>query len=178
LDTWILAPEWYFASWFFDSSSSQTVAWWKTYRVHGSPSQPSKIILWMYQVNWDGWEAMVWVPCWLDTSILAPEWYFASWFFDIQQHPNQPDARLRAHGSPSQPSTILLWTYQVNWDGWEAMVWVPCWLDTWILVPEWYFASWFFDIQLDPNRSLMQDLEPMDPLPNHPQSFCGCIKWI
>jgi hypothetical protein len=24
--------------------------------------------------------------------------------------------------------------------------------------------------------SLMQDLERMDPLPNHPQSFCGCIK--
>jgi hypothetical protein len=24
--------------------------------------------------------------------------------------------------------------------------------------------------------NLMQDLEPMDPLPNHPKSFWGCIK--
>jgi hypothetical protein len=27
------------------------------------------------------------------------------------------DARLRAHGSPSQPSKIILGMYQVNWDG-------------------------------------------------------------
>jgi hypothetical protein len=39
----------------------------------------------MYQVNWDGREAMVWVPRWLDTWILAPEWYFTSWFVDNQQ---------------------------------------------------------------------------------------------
>jgi hypothetical protein len=26
---------------------------------------------WMYQVNWDGFEAMVWTTCWLDISILA-----------------------------------------------------------------------------------------------------------
>jgi hypothetical protein len=50
-------------------------------------------------------------------------------------------------------------------------------LDTWILAPEWYFASWFFDSS-STQTGLMQDLEPMDPLPNHPQSFCGCIKWI
>jgi hypothetical protein len=25
----------------------------------------------MYQVNWDGFEAMVWRTCWLDISILA-----------------------------------------------------------------------------------------------------------
>jgi hypothetical protein len=26
----------------------------KTYGVYGSPSQPPKIMSWMYQVNWDG----------------------------------------------------------------------------------------------------------------------------
>jgi hypothetical protein len=78
----------------------------------------------------------------------------------------------RVHGSPSQPSKIILWMYQVNWDGWEAMVWVPCWLDTWILYPQNGISQADF---LTPDARL---IEPRDPPPNHPQSFCGHIKWI
>jgi hypothetical protein len=150
-------------------------------------------------VDWDGWEAMVWLSWWLDASILAqksefvqlnflqtsspkPDWCktYSSWIpilTTTQNHPwgvsselgwfrsnglalmmvgcinsgskiricqlnfpqtsaPKPDcnARLRAHGSQSWPSKIIHGVYQVNWDGWEATVWLswgwmsPFWL--------------------------------------------------
>jgi hypothetical protein len=49
-------------------------------------------------------------------------------------------------------------------------------LDTWILAQQWYFTSGFVDNQQQRQETnLMQDLEPIDPLPNHPKSFWGCI---
>jgi hypothetical protein len=43
--------------------------------------------------------------------------------------------------------------YQLNWDnGWKAMVWVPRWLDTWILATEWYYTSWFTSAASTPPR--------------------------
>jgi hypothetical protein len=113
------------------------------------PFPASKIILKMCQVNLDGWEAMVWVPCWLDTWIQAQKGYFAGWFLKfsnwqipalwetIDPHPSHPksfcgcakwaaqyqfDAILQVHGSFSQPSKIILLMFQVNLDGWEAIV--------------------------------------------------------
>jgi hypothetical protein len=129
LDTWILVPEWYFTSWFVDntSSSNQTSLMQDLDPMDLLPKHPKSFwgcIKWLQ----DGWEAMVWVPwCWLWTPGFWPHrMIFHKMICWIQQQPNQPDARLRAHGSPSQPSKIILGMYQVNWDnGWEAMVWMP-----------------------------------------------------
>jgi hypothetical protein len=38
------------------------------------------------------------------------------------------------------------------------------------------FCRLVFEIQQLTNTSLMGDLEPMDPLPSHPKSFCGCFR--
>jgi hypothetical protein len=37
----------------------------------GFPSQPSKIMHWMYQVTWHVFEAVIWSLCWLDILVLA-----------------------------------------------------------------------------------------------------------
>jgi hypothetical protein len=63
--------------------------------------------------NYVGWIS----PFWLK------RWDLPSWIFDISPHPNGPSARHRPHGFPSKPSKIMHWMYQVNWDGFEAMVW-------------------------------------------------------
>jgi hypothetical protein len=88
----------------------------------------------MYQENWDGFEAMVWTICWLDILILAQKVGLSELNFrHLTPHPNGPAARHRAHGFPFKPSKIMHWMYQVNWDGFEAMVWTICWLDISIL---------------------------------------------
>jgi hypothetical protein len=52
----------------------------------GCPNTPSHCGA---QMNWDGWEAMIWMSWWLETWILAKKWCFRSWIFNIQQQPNQ-----------------------------------------------------------------------------------------
>jgi hypothetical protein len=47
---------------------------------------------------------------------------WTSQIFDIPHCPNQPAARLRANGFPSQPSKIMHWMYQVTWHIFEAVI--------------------------------------------------------
>jgi hypothetical protein len=92
-------------------------------------------------------------------------------------HPNQPAARLRANGFPSQPSQIMHWMYQVSWHVFEAVVRSLWRLDilNWIM-------SWFgwakFSSSHTNQTSLLQDLDPVDSLPNHPKPCIGSIKWL
>jgi hypothetical protein len=156
-------------------------------RARYFPSQPSKIMHWMYQVTWHVFEAVVWSLCWLDILNWIKSWrgrakflsshttskpaccktqrqwipfptiqnhaldvssglacfgscglvimlligylelaeklIWESQIFLITHHPNQPAARLRDNGFPSQPSKIMHWMYQVTWHVFEAVVW-------------------------------------------------------
>jgi hypothetical protein len=91
--------------------------------ARGFPSQPSKIMHWMYQVTWHVFEAVIGSLCWLDILILAQKMTWASQIFIIPHCPNQPAARHGARGFPSQPSKIMHWMYQVTWHVFEAVIW-------------------------------------------------------
>jgi hypothetical protein len=54
---------------------------------------------------------------------LAQKLIWESQIFLIPHRPNQPAARLRDNGFPSQPSKIMHWMYQVTWHVFEAVVW-------------------------------------------------------
>jgi hypothetical protein len=67
----------------------------------GFPSQPSKIMHWMYQVTWHVFENVIWSLWWLDILILAQKLVWHGKIFDIPHHTNQADARHGALGFPS-----------------------------------------------------------------------------
>jgi hypothetical protein len=80
----------------------------------GFPSQPSKIMHWMYQVTWHVFEAVIWSLWWLDILILAQKLVWHGKIFDIPHRTNQAAARHGALGFLSHPFKIMHWMYQVT----------------------------------------------------------------
>jgi hypothetical protein len=110
-------------------------------RTNISPSKPSKMILWMYQVNWkwlrsNGFGAML-----VGLLDSGSRMTFESWNFNISRNtltsPLQvQDSKESIYPLQNHPK----WFHGcIKWIkyGWEAMVLVPCWLDSWILAQEW-----------------------------------------
>jgi hypothetical protein len=85
----------------------------------------------------------------------------------------EPMDPLTSHPNPKSFCGCAKWTWMVEkqWFGCQAD-WTPgFWLKKDIL------QAGFFDIQQLTNINFKEDLRPMDPLPSHPKSFCGCVRW-
>jgi hypothetical protein len=67
--------------------------------------------------------------------------------------------------------------YQVAWHVFEAVVWSLCWMD----ILNW-LKSWLGQAKFSSSHTvqttLLQDMDPVDSLPNHPKSCIGCIKGL
>jgi hypothetical protein len=112
----------------------------------------------------------------MDKLILAQKLVWFSQNFDIPHHTNQAAARHGALGFPSQPFKIMHWMYQKTWHVFEAVIWSLWSLDILILAQKLVWHGKIFDIPHTIQTMLLQDMEPLDSLPNHSKSCIGCIK--